>query len=93
MTRVLKRDLNCRHLAMRASLVLAASLVLTLCPGGDLAFLLQSRYTDAKKKEDRKFNPLPESVVKFYGTARRTGGGHTAQEPSDGRLARRVRRR
>ena len=30
------------------------------------AFLLQSRYSEAKKREERKFTPLPESVVKFY---------------------------
>jgi len=49
------------------------SLVLTLMPGGDLAFLLQSRYSDAKKKEDRKFDTLPPSVVKFYTAAMAIG--------------------
>lgn len=38
------------------------SLVLTLCPGGDLDFLLKSR-TDKKKGG---FNPLPTGALKFY---------------------------
>ena len=41
--------------------------------GGRAAFLLQSRYSDAKKKEDRKFTPLPESVVKFYSASMALG--------------------
>jgi len=49
------------------------SLVLSLSPGGDLAFLLQSRYSEAKKKEDRKFNALPESVVKYYAASMACG--------------------
>jgi len=50
-----------------------AYLVITLCAGGDLAFLLQSRYSEAKKKEDKKFNPFPSSVMKFYAASMACG--------------------
>jgi len=43
------------------------SLVLTLMPGGDLAFLLQSRH------DKGTFNPLGDSVVKFYAAAMAIG--------------------
>jgi len=48
-------------------------LVITLCAGGDLSFLLQKQYTDAKKKEDRKFTPFAGSVVKFYAASMACG--------------------
>lgn len=48
-------------------------LVITLCAGGDLAFLLNSRYSEAKKKEDRKFEHFPQSVVKFYAASMACG--------------------
>lgn len=48
-------------------------LVITLCAGGDLAFLLQKQYSDAKKKEDRKFTKFPDSVIKFYAASMACG--------------------
>ena len=44
-------------------------MVLTLCPGGDLSYLLKSRYPhpDAKHKKARGlFNKLPDGAVRFY---------------------------
>ena len=49
------------------------SLVLSLMPGGDLAFLLQTRYSEAKKKEDRKFDPLSLQTIKFYAASMACG--------------------
>jgi len=49
------------------------ALVLSLMPGGDLAFLLQTRYSDAKKKEDRKFTPLSAQTLKFYAASMACG--------------------
>lgn len=49
------------------------SLTITLMPGGDLAFLLQSRYPETKKKEDRKFNPLPPATLQFYAASMALG--------------------
>merc|ERR1719316_662111 len=46
---------------------------MTLMPGGDLAFLLQSRYSEAKKKEDRKFEPLGMPTLKFYSASMACG--------------------
>jgi len=48
-------------------------LVLTLCPGGDLGFLLQKQWSDAKKKEDRVFKPFPDGAVKFYAASMALG--------------------
>jgi len=48
------------------------ALTLTLMPGGDLAFLLQSRYPENKKKE-KIFNPLPDGLVKFYAASMALG--------------------
>jgi len=48
-------------------------LVITLCPGGDLGFLLQGRYTEAKKKEDRKFQKFADGAVKFYAASMALG--------------------
>jgi len=48
-------------------------LVITLCPGGDLGFLLQSRYSEAKKGQERKFEKLPAGAVKFYAASMALG--------------------
>ena len=45
------------------------AMVLTLCPGGDLSFMLKHRYhnPDAKDRKARgRFSPLPEGAVRFY---------------------------
>ena len=49
------------------------ALVLSLMPGGDLAFLLQTRYSEAKKKEDRVFTPLSAQTLKFYAASMACG--------------------
>jgi len=48
------------------------ALVLTLCPGGDLAFLLQQRYLDDKGKKG-DFKKLPDGAVKYYGASMACG--------------------
>jgi len=48
-----------------------AYLVLTLCPGGDLSFLLKAQYTTVKKES--KFTPFPDGTVKFYGASMACG--------------------
>jgi len=42
---------------------------LFLCAGGDLAFQIQQRYSDAAKKEDRVFKPFEEGVLPFWGAS------------------------
>lgn len=45
------------------------AMVLTLCPGGDLSFLLKSRYNNPNAKDRKargRFRPLPEGAVRFY---------------------------
>jgi len=45
------------------------ALVLTLCPGGDLSFLLKNRYINPEAKDRKaygRFRPLPEGAVRFY---------------------------
>ena len=49
------------------------ALVLSLMPGGDLAFLLQTRYSETKKKEDRVFTPLSAQTLKFYAASMACG--------------------
>lgn len=47
-------------------------LVLTLCAGGDLAFVLSQRYK-GNKKDGAAFDPLPDGAVKFYGASMAAG--------------------
>jgi len=45
------------------------AMVLTLCPGGDLSFLLKNRYANPEAKDKRsrgRFNALPDGAVRFY---------------------------